>query len=229
MKREEQSNKVRAKILEVSRRLFVNEGYEKATIRRIIDEAGITTGSLYHFFKNKEEILFAIASEVFTEAADAAERLAGEPDSAVLFALEVGLQLHLIQKKKSIAETYLAAYRTQGVLEMIGQRGAARNEMLFGKYNPAFDHEEYLIRTHAFRGVFQALLEETLYIGSIDANRLMNTALYLGLTTFGVPQEDIEIALAKTKQILTEKAAEIETLTESLIHLFVKGRQASEE
>ncbi|EQA38064.1 transcriptional regulator, TetR family [Leptospira inadai serovar Lyme str. 10] len=228
MKRVEQSNKVRAKILEVSRKLFVSEGYEKATIRRIIDEAGITTGSLYHFFKNKEEILFAIASEVFSEASETAERLAGEFDPPVVFALEIGLQLYIIHKKKSIAETYLAAYRTHGVLEMIGQRGAARNAFLFGKYNPDFDHEEYLIRTHAFRGMFQALLEEALYVGAVDRNRMVNTALRLGLSTFGVPKETIDTAVIKTFEILTDKAAEIEILANELINLFVNGKAQSD-
>ncbi|TGK02666.1 TetR/AcrR family transcriptional regulator [Leptospira langatensis] len=223
MKREEQSNRVRAKILEVSRKLFVSEGYEKATIRRIIEEADITTGSLYHFFKNKEEILLAIAGEVFNEAGDTAERLVGEMDPPLVFALEIGLQFYLCQKKLSIAETYLAAYRTQGVTEMIGKRGAHRSKLLFEKYNPQFDHQDYLIRTLAFRGVFQSLLEEMVYSGQVDRVRMMATVIELGLATFGVPKEEAELALQKTFRLLQERASEIEALAEGLLEIFVNG------
>lgn len=225
MKREEQSNRVRARILEVSRRLFVNEGYEKATIRRIIDEADITTGSLYHFFKNKEEILLAIAGEVFTEAGEIAERIVGEMDPPLVFAMEVGIQFYLCQKKLSIAETYLAAYRTQGVTEMIGNRGAKRSQVLFEKYNIDFDHQDYLIRTLAFRGVFQSLLEEMVYSGQIDRIRMMSTVIELGLSTFGVPKEEVEIAVEKTFRLLRERSGEIEALAEGLIDIFVNGHR----
>ncbi|MGJ4746276.1 TetR/AcrR family transcriptional regulator [Leptospira sp. SA-E8] len=224
MKRIEQSNRVRAKILEVSRKLFVSEGYEKATIRRIIEEAEITTGSLYHFFKNKEEILLAIASEVFNEAGETAERLVGEMDPPLVFAMEVGLQFYLCQKKLTIAETYLAAYKTHGVTDMIGNRGSHRSKILFEKYNPAFDEQEYLIRTLAFRGVFQSLLEEMVHSGKIDRLRMMATVIQLGLTTFGVPKEEMEIALQKTFRLLKERAAEIESLSEGLLEIFVNGR-----
>ncbi|MGJ4788061.1 TetR/AcrR family transcriptional regulator [Leptospira koniambonensis] len=224
MKRIEQSNRVRAKILEVSRKLFVSEGYEKATIRRIIEEAEITTGSLYHFFKNKEEILLAIAGEVFNEAGETAERLVGEMDPPLVFAMEIGLQFYLCQKKLTIAETYLAAYKTQGVTDMIGNRGSHRSKILFEKYNPEFDEQEYLIRTLAFRGVFQSLLEEMVYSGKIDRLRMMTTVIQLGLTTFGVPKEEMEIALQKTFRLLKERASEIEALSEGLLEIFVNGR-----
>ncbi|PJZ77480.1 TetR/AcrR family transcriptional regulator [Leptospira neocaledonica] len=224
MKRIEQSNRVRAKILEVSRKLFVSEGYEKATIRRIIEEAEITTGSLYHFFKNKEEILLAIAGEVFNEAGETAERLVGEMDPPLVFAMEVGLQFYLCQKKLTIAETYLAAYKTQGVTDMIGNRGSYRSKALFEKYNPEFDEQEYLIRTLAFRGVFQSLLEEMVHSGKIDRLRMMATVIQLGLTTFGVPKEEMEIALQKTFRLLKERATEIEALSEGLLEIFVNGR-----
>ena len=56
MKRIEKSNNIKNKIIEVSRRLFVNQGYQKTTIRQIIEEAGINTGTLYHFFRDKEDI-----------------------------------------------------------------------------------------------------------------------------------------------------------------------------
>ena len=48
---------LRNKIIKISRRLFLEQGYENTTVRQVLKKAGLSTGSLYHFFKNKEEIL----------------------------------------------------------------------------------------------------------------------------------------------------------------------------
>lgn len=47
----------REEILKVAATLFANKGYESTSIREIGDAAGILSGSLYHHFKSKEEML----------------------------------------------------------------------------------------------------------------------------------------------------------------------------
>ena len=50
------------KILSVSMQLFLEKGYERTTIQDIIDRlGGLTKGAIYHHFKNKEAIFYAIA------------------------------------------------------------------------------------------------------------------------------------------------------------------------
>jgi AcrR family transcriptional regulator len=41
-------------------RLFWEHGYERTAISDIIGAAGVRSGSLYHFFKTKEELLIAV-------------------------------------------------------------------------------------------------------------------------------------------------------------------------
>jgi len=53
----ERVSKRRDEILEVAARLFAEKGYEETTIREIGDAAGILSGSLYHHFQTKEEML----------------------------------------------------------------------------------------------------------------------------------------------------------------------------
>ena len=48
-----------AKILDVSMRLFTEQGYEHTTIQDIVDALGMSKGAIYHHFKGKEEILLA--------------------------------------------------------------------------------------------------------------------------------------------------------------------------
>ena len=44
----------REKIIAAATKVFFEHGYEDASVKMIIDEAGIVTGSFYHFFPSKE-------------------------------------------------------------------------------------------------------------------------------------------------------------------------------
>lgn len=50
----------RAQLLEVSAQLFAEFGFESTTIRQIADRADFLPGSLYYYFRSKEEILHEI-------------------------------------------------------------------------------------------------------------------------------------------------------------------------
>lgn len=51
----------RAEILEAAERIFVAEGYEGATIRKIADEVGVSSTALYMHFPDKSRILQEIS------------------------------------------------------------------------------------------------------------------------------------------------------------------------
>ena len=50
----------RDKLVEVARQLFLAKGYEATGIAEILREAGVNSGSLYYFFKTKEDLLLAV-------------------------------------------------------------------------------------------------------------------------------------------------------------------------
>ena len=49
-------------ILASARTQFLEKGYEKASLRKICAEAGVTTGALYFSFKNKEALFEALVA-----------------------------------------------------------------------------------------------------------------------------------------------------------------------
>lgn len=57
----------RAEILAAAERIFVEHGYEGATIRKIADEVGLSSTALYMHFSDKGEILQEICREAFEE------------------------------------------------------------------------------------------------------------------------------------------------------------------
>jgi AcrR family transcriptional regulator len=52
----------RAEILRAAERIFVAEGYEGATIRKIADEVGVSSTCLYMHFRDKDQILLEICT-----------------------------------------------------------------------------------------------------------------------------------------------------------------------
>ncbi len=52
----------RAEILNAAERVFIEYGYEGATIRRIADEVGVSSTALYMHFRDKSEILLEICA-----------------------------------------------------------------------------------------------------------------------------------------------------------------------
>ena len=64
MARNRDSHETRKKILEVSKNLFLEKGFDNTSIQDIIDGlGGLTKGVIYHHFESKDEILQSIVSE----------------------------------------------------------------------------------------------------------------------------------------------------------------------
>ncbi len=54
----------RGKLLSAAARLFRDKGFDRTTVRDIAREVGIQSGSIFHHFPTKEDILFAVMVEV---------------------------------------------------------------------------------------------------------------------------------------------------------------------
>lgn len=61
----------RDRIVEAARRLFFEQGYVATGIAQILQESGANSGSLYHFFPTKEDLLVAVL-EVYRQMLDTA-------------------------------------------------------------------------------------------------------------------------------------------------------------
>ncbi len=56
---------IREHMLDVAGHEFLEKGYKHAALREIAQKAGVTTGALYGYFKNKEEIFGALVDEPY--------------------------------------------------------------------------------------------------------------------------------------------------------------------
>ena len=57
----------RKQIMEVAKKVFAAQGYHKTNIEMICKKAGVGRGTIYRYFKNKEEIFAVILEENLEE------------------------------------------------------------------------------------------------------------------------------------------------------------------
>ena len=117
----------RDELLAVALELFLENGYEATSVRKISQKAGCEVGLVYYYFKTKEE-LFELALSVFYENTEEEMRALSEQKDASVekfveylekkaeefrkaFANSVHLSVRAMVREKiaSFAETYLTA------------------------------------------------------------------------------------------------------------------------
>jgi len=69
----------RAEILAAAERIFVAEGYDGATIRKIADEVGVSSTALYMHFPDKGCILLEICEGTIRQLLERNSEIAGKP------------------------------------------------------------------------------------------------------------------------------------------------------
>lgn len=76
MSRERQiqrNNETRKAIIDTAISIGLNEGFEELSIRKITDKLGYSAGIVYHYFKDKQEILDTIHNQTSSELKEAVE------------------------------------------------------------------------------------------------------------------------------------------------------------
>ena len=67
-------------IMEQALVLFATEGYESVGVARIVNDAGVTKPTLYHYFGNKQGLLCSIYETYFTKLLNVLKRISYHQD-----------------------------------------------------------------------------------------------------------------------------------------------------
>ncbi|MCR4686506.1 MAG: TetR/AcrR family transcriptional regulator [Lachnospiraceae bacterium] len=103
-----EDKKTKEKLTKCAKKEFIEKGYIKASLRNICKEAGVTTGALYFFFKDKEELFDSVVGKPLMELQGAIkEHFSSEDD------LEGGLENIT---PTSLTDDYEAAVKILDVL-----------------------------------------------------------------------------------------------------------------
>jgi AcrR family transcriptional regulator len=93
----EEDNAKRRQIVEGARRIFLERGFDAASMMDIAKAAGVSKGTLYVYFKNKEELFAAIVQEECCHHAEGMLKLDGDDRDVEKVLTQVGIEyLHFL-------------------------------------------------------------------------------------------------------------------------------------
>lgn len=98
----------RKELVSAAAHLFKENSFNRTTVRMIASETGIKSGSLFHHFKDKEEILVAVIEGGLTKSLETIEEITNKNDSPQkqLFAAILG---HLITLHGSDKDAHIVS------------------------------------------------------------------------------------------------------------------------
>ena len=67
MPRHDPTEKTKSEILKTAVRLFEEKGFEKVNIEDIVKEVGVTRGAFYHYFKSREDLIYAVVLQILAD------------------------------------------------------------------------------------------------------------------------------------------------------------------
>jgi AcrR family transcriptional regulator len=103
MNQDERSQRSRAQVLDAALALFSHQGYRATSVREIAEKAGVSTGNVYHHFKDKEAI--------FLDLLDVYWRAIEDPDFPINKALRTGSFPENLEAIGLAARESVARYR----------------------------------------------------------------------------------------------------------------------
>jgi AcrR family transcriptional regulator len=87
--RKEAPKKRDREVLDAAARVFYERGYADASVQDVADELGILKGSLYHYIKTKEDLLFRLLQETHDDIYKVLEEVSAVEDLEPLARLEL--------------------------------------------------------------------------------------------------------------------------------------------
>ena len=170
----------RRRIVDAARHQFARAGYVGTTNREIAEEAGITTGAIYHYFASKLDLYLAVFEDADQRILERYDAVVGDPalafDERLAALLETSSQLNR-------EDGTLASFLAMASFE------ALRNPDLRPSYQA---HDKKMVQ------FFEALVDQGVAEGAIDAaadrREVLDAVrvLTLGLTWYAVRTQDPE-------------------------------------
>jgi TetR/AcrR family fatty acid metabolism transcriptional regulator len=180
-------------IIDAAVRVFARSGYYNSRVSDIAREAGIAAGTIYLYFKTKDDILVTLFREKMAQwVAFVRREIAGEPDAIAKLRKVVALHFRVLEDNPDLAEVVQIELR-QGQKFF---RGASAHEI------------------SAYFALIGSVLEEGVAAGLIRADVPVKIATK---TLFGAMDQ------LATSWVLGKRAYRLTDSAEAVAAIFLKG------
>jgi AcrR family transcriptional regulator len=199
-RKEREKVEMKRQILDAARRLFLEQGFEKTSIRNIAEEIEYSAGTIYLYFKDKNEILFALHVEAFSVLMQAMQAgIMGETDP---FGRLVSLGKHYLKYAFENPELYDLMFVMTAPMETLECR-----EEIWCDGERAFETLKFVVSDCMKAGYFEGEDPETISVMVWSLVHGLAT-LHLRRRTMIFPEEKriklLEDAYAKFTKIIKQ-------------------------
>ncbi|WP_196593454.1 TetR/AcrR family transcriptional regulator [Pectinatus sottacetonis] len=212
-----QSDSVANKILTTAKKLFVKQGYKKTTIRQIVKESGVLTGSIYHFYKNKEDVFRVLLLLVLKQSTMLINKYFENESPAFRYAAMNIVGIKAAEVNEFVRESYYEGYTANTIFEQMVEYITDISKEMF-KNNIYYTREDYYIRTLLVRGAMRSCIAKFYFKKNISSEKCSAILVNMALSLFGFDKRAIEVVLQRLED-LDDKLSEI---TNQLIKESVK-------
>lgn len=96
------------KLIDATIAIIKREGADAVTVRSVVEESGLSIGTFYHHFKNKDDLLMYFVKEASFDSFELETPLALLPDRIA------ELYFHLIDRYLDLGEDFMKSFYTTG-------------------------------------------------------------------------------------------------------------------
>ncbi len=188
---------IRGRIMNSAKELLSKEGYSKTTIRKIVEHSGVLTGSIYYFFKNKEDIFRAILLELVRDCINKINLHCRDESPLFKYAAVCQVELKVLAEYKIVRETYMEGYNSSIIFEGMIAQFVEMARSLFNGTVYACPDEKYYENTLMVKGAMHACLSEMFFRRDIKVEVTRRNLLRLALGVFGAEKEEIDTIVGR--------------------------------
>ncbi len=197
----------REKILQVSARLFLKNGYDATTMQDIVAAARTSIGNVYFYFESKEALVWTLLKNATTAAwASTDEAIAAVPRGpARLVVMVLSNALNLLGPTTGLARILLLDSATATLRERVASRFASRIRSYILENVPDYPRERIDLAVAAWIGAGRNVIQQRL-LGALEAEP-RDLGLFLvrwNLRSLGVPEAEIDDAIALALPVVEE-------------------------
>ena len=154
---------VRTTIVEAAQRLYREGGAAAVSVREVVRESGVSTGSLYHHFRNQDQVLDALVDGIADDVAyafDAAIARSARPvDEMLADALRRGLEAVL--ERRSVITLIFGPERDPRLRSRVFDRFVQRTYRFFIEHPGLVGRRPHHVEVaaHAWQGALFGVLD----------------------------------------------------------------------
>ena len=204
----EKIHATKERIMRASFKLFLENGYENTQIRQIAEESQAVTGSIYHFFRNKEDILRALIRPIFTKQIEICQNAVSDEESPLMqYLISCGVQLATCQKHRNLHEIYYLCYTSNDLCSEIIESNTEFLQKALAYYRSNLTRGELYLRCIGTTGALRAYMASGFMYDNIDVMDRIFTFASLTLRAYELPQEEIDRllhALNRYRKVIDE-------------------------